>query len=148
LTKNKIKGTDKLLKSFKDMKNVDEKQVKKLTLQGAGLILASAKSFCKNNTVREALGYITKNDARFPRITLIGVRSGYGTATFTAPALAVIEEYGTAERFKNNGSSTGYVNPRPFMRPAIDQNKDKVKAVLIDGMIKIVEQQANKNNLK
>lgn len=141
--KAKIEGMDKFLQSLKTLK-LDDKEVKKVVLNAADPILNAAKRKCKSTTVRAALGYITKNDAKYPTTALFGVRSGYGTKTFTAPALAVVEEFGTVERIKKDGSSTGYIKPRPFMRPALDENRSKSAEILKAGLINLIEQKTKK----
>ena len=144
-----LKGMDEMVKKFQMMSKIDTKEVKKLTNQGAGIILASAKQKCTSLTVRKALGFVTKNDNKYPTTTLIGLRPEYagnlnGGKTLTVPAHAAILEYGTTERFKKDGSSTGYVAPKKFMRPALDENKDKVTAVIKDGLIELINKQYNK----
>ena len=146
---SKVTGTQGLLKKLGGMKQLPPKEVSKLVKGGAGVILGAAKRNCQSQTVRDSLGFVTKNDSKFPYTALIGVIGGnkVGTKTITAPALAVINEFGTSERFKDNGASTGYFRPRPFMRPALDTNKDKVRSTITVGLEKIIQQQAKKNNL-
>lgn len=145
----KIEGMQGLLRNLANMKQLPEKEIKALTRRGAGMVLTSAKSKCKNIHVKNALGFVTKNDAKFPMVTLIGVLGGNskGSKTMTAPALAVIEEFGTAERIKSNGASTGVYLARPFMRPAIDENKDKIQDLLTKSLEVIILKQAKKNKL-
>jgi hypothetical protein len=140
---------DKYLAAFKQMKDIDKKEVKKLTLQGAELILASAKRKCTSTNVRNALGFITKNDAKYPYTTLIGLKPEFrgnanGAKNLTIPALAVILEYGTVERITKDGSSRGISPAKPYLRPAIDENRSKVIGLIQNGLIAIVEKQANK----
>lgn len=123
---------------------LEDKEVKKIVLKAANPILASAKRKCTSQTVKTALGYITKNDARYPTTALIGVRSGYGTKTFSAPALAVVLEFGTTERFKKDGSSTGFIKPKQFMRPAVDENLSKSTEILQEGLIELIQKKSKK----
>lgn len=131
------------------MSNLDEKAVKKITVNGAGIILDAAKRKAVPMTVKNALGFVRKNDAKYPTVSLIGIIGGnsVGTSTITAPALAVIEEFGTVERTRKDGSSTGYIKARPFMRPALDENKDKVNEIIVDGLERIILKQGKKNKL-
>lgn len=44
----------------------------------------------------------------------------------SAPALAAVHEYGTPERRKASGASSGSVKAGPFLRPAFDKNEARV----------------------
>lgn len=46
-------------------------------------------------------------------------------------------EFGTAERHTAGGKYTGKISPQPFFRPAITQSRDKVVAVLVDGLAEL-----------
>jgi HK97 gp10 family phage protein len=144
----RVKGMDDFLKDVEKMKSLPDKEVKKVSDKGAGIILATAKQLAPNMTIKNALGFIRKKDAQYPRTALIGIMAtAPGTETFTAPALAAVFEFGTAERHKRSGASTGAILPRPFFRPAIDQNRDKVKAIIKNGLLEIIKKQSKNNKL-
>lgn len=48
-------------------------------------------------------------------------------------------EYGTVPRFTGKGAARGKIEPTPVFRPAIQQSKDKVLEVLVDGIKKLVD---------
>ena len=142
-----IKGMPDLLKAFHAMKEVPD--VKPILMKAADPILQSAKANSKNHYVKSALGYITKNDSKFPNVVLIGVRSEYeGSPTMTVAALAVIEEFGTAVRSTSQVANRGYIKPRPYMRPAVDSNKERTFNTILNGLTEIIDKQANNLNLK
>lgn len=142
-----IKGMPDLLKAFNEMKEVPD--VKPLLRKAAEPILQSAKANSKNHYVKNALGYITKNESKFPNVVLIGVRSeAEGSDTMTVSALAVIEEFGTAVRTTSQGANRGYVKPRPFMRPAVDSNRERTSNIILEGLTELIDKQANNLNLK
>jgi hypothetical protein len=61
--------------------------------------------------------------------------------------MAVIEEFGTAVRVRKDGSTTGYVAARPFMRPAVDSNRERVTKIIKEGITDKIEKQAKTNKL-
>jgi hypothetical protein len=150
---SKLKNLDKYAAAFKNMGTLPIKDVKALTVAGASTILVSAKRKCTSSTVRNALGFITKNDSKYPTTTLIGIRNEFkgnkgGSKTLTVPAHAAILEYGTTERITKDGSSRGAVLPRPFWRNSIDENKDKIFNQIKSGLMDIIDKQATKNKIK
>ena len=142
-----IEGMDKLLKDFHKM-DLDKKAVKKILIRAASPMLSAAKQKSHSKTVARSLGWITKNDNKYPMTVLMGVRSGFGTETMTAAALASIQEFGSVLRFKEDGSKTGFVKPQQFMRPAFDENKGHIKETIIEGLTELIDKQAKKNNIK
>jgi hypothetical protein len=90
----------------------------------------------------ESIMFITKLDKQNREKVLIGLNSNYYNHY-----LGVMWEYGTAPRIQSNGRYTGSLAPRPFMRPALDQNKNKVTEGIIKGVDKILRDLAKKNNL-
>lgn len=47
-------------------------------------------------------------------------------------------EYGTHERRTKRGRRTGQMRPTPFFRPAITQARNEVKALLIEGLRRLI----------
>ena len=93
----KLDGLDKLVADLRAMGKLDPKPIKVSLRRVAGEIIRDARAACPSKTVRNAYGFITKNESKFPTTVLIGVDSRKrGTKTMTAPALAQVIEYGTA----------------------------------------------------
>lgn len=153
------------MKSFKSMKDLPEKEVKKTVKKGGDLLLRTIKSKSHSKGVARNYDYITKNDSKYPMTVLMGVKNGkVGGSTITYAALASIQEYGAMERvprkaeFKKvliNGKwrTMSIGNPfmripaRPFVRPSIDENRDKINEILKDGLMVVINKQAKTNNL-
>lgn len=145
----KLDGLDKLVADLRAMGKLDPKPIKVSLRRVAGEIIRDARAACPSKTVRNAYGFITKNESKFPTTVLIGVDSRKrGTKTMTAPALAQVIEYGTAARKTKKGYNRGMITAHPFIRPAFDSNKQRANETIKKDLIKIIEQQAKKNNLK
>jgi hypothetical protein len=142
---------DTLLRDFKKMSELDQKEVTRVIYKGAKTIRDAARANVRvhSETVAQAYDFITKKDSTYPTTKLIGIKGGntLGTKTITAPALASILEFGSVERFKKDGSSTGFVKPSPWLRPAIDTNAQSVMGGIKEGLLQIIEKQAIKNKL-
>lgn len=145
----KIEGLQKTIDALRNMGKLETKPIKTMLRREGAVIIRDAKTRCKYDTVKKAIGFITKNESRFPTISLIGIDSKkYGTPTITVAPLAKMLEYGSAPRYTKKGAFRGQIHAAPFMRPAFDVNKDRVNSNIKKGLIQIVEQQAKKNNIK
>ena len=146
-----IEGMENLLRDFKKMSEIDQKEVTKVLRKGAKVIRDAARANVRpySETVANAYDFITKKDSSFPMTKLIGIKGGnkLGTKTITAPALASILEFGSVERFKKDGASTGFVKPKPWLRPAVDTNAQTVTDGIKEGLLQIINKQAQKNKL-
>jgi hypothetical protein len=156
-----------VLKRLNEMKEIDPKPLKNVTKKAANIILQSARRKCISSHVRKSLDFITKNDGKFPTTTLIGLTNTKqnSSAKITVHAHASILEYGAGERMPRKRKSKAVlidgkwatmsqsnpfkaIPPRPFWRPAIDENQQKVKESMINGLTDIIDKQANNLNLK
>jgi HK97 gp10 family phage protein len=142
----KVKGIGDVVKAFNNMKELEVKDVLRSAAQG---IINTARANCKNHYVKPQIDFITKNEDKYPNTVLLGIKGGNknGSNTLTVPAMAVIEEFGTAVRVRKDGSTTGYVAARPFMRPAVDSNRERVTKIIKEGITDKIEKQAKTNNL-
>ena len=66
---------------------------------------------------------LTKRQAKEHRRAFRNDRSSIEMFAGPENSAAVPMEFGTAERFKRSGVSTGAVDPRPFVRPAWDATR-------------------------
>jgi len=55
---------------------------------------------------------------------------------------AITEEFGTDERFHDDGASVGSVDPHPFVRPAWDETKMQVLDAVKDSLASEIEKAA------
>lgn len=119
----------------KDKNAIDRKFINSALTRNARPILNDMKSNSKSDRIARMTAITTRQSKR-PKAPKIGVRVGVINndtslfPTFTAPALASVIEYGTAERFRKlkagifvtGRQSTGEMPSAPFIRPAWDNN--------------------------
>jgi HK97 gp10 family phage protein len=126
--------------------DVKSEKLQNMIKKESQCIIDTAKSLApvKTGNMRDSIGFITKMDKDNRERVLIGLSNNYYNHY-----LGVMFEYGTAERFQTNGRHTGVISKsaHPFMRPALDQNKNKVTEGIIKGVDKILADLAKKNNL-
>ncbi len=53
-------------------------------------------------------------------------------------------EYGTAERQRENGGSTGSIQPQPFVRPAWESSKEAVQQIILQKLRANIDKQVRK----
>jgi HK97 gp10 family phage protein len=124
--------------------DVKSKQLQDVIKKESQCIIDTAQNLAPKDTgnMAKSIMFITKLDKQNREKVLIGLNSNYYNHY-----LGVMWEYGTAPRIQSNGRYTGSLAPRPFMRPALDQNKNKVTEGIIKGVDKILRDLAKKNNL-
>jgi HK97 gp10 family phage protein len=124
--------------------DVKSEKLQNMIKQEAQCVIDTAKNLAPAETgnLRQSIRFITKLDKQNRERVLIGLDGNYYNHY-----LGVIFEYGTAPRIQLNGRYTGSLEPRPFMRPALDQNKNKVIENIIKGVDGILRDLAKKNKL-
>ena len=109
------------------IKAVDRAKINRIQTRHARPIVRDMKAGARSTRLSQMIGTTTRQGKR-PRAPKIGIRIGVINnktslfPTFTAPALASVEEYGTAERQHRSGKSVGAHPAAPFLRPAWDRN--------------------------
>lgn len=58
----------------------------------------------------------------------------------------MFQEFGTGARYHKSGKYVGSITPRPFLRPAFDENMVRMRDMLGDETFKQIEKTANKLN--
>jgi HK97 gp10 family phage protein len=124
--------------------DVKTEKLQNMIKQEAQCIIDTAKNLAPADTgnLRKSIKFITKLDKQNRERVLIGLDGNYYNHY-----LGVMFEYGTGPRIQRNGRYTGSLAPRPFMRPALDQNKNKVIEGIIKGVDGMLRDLAKKNNL-
>ena len=120
-------------------------KLQKVLRKSSERIINSAKSLAPNNTgdLKDSIGFITSKDSTNLDKVLIGLRKEYYNSY-----LGVMYEYGTVGRIQTTtGRYTGVISPKPFMRPALDNNANAVVDDVIKGVDSILRDLAKKNNL-
>ena len=124
---------------------IDNPEFQRMLKAQAVPIIQSAKNLAPKDSgdLAASIGFITGKDKDNKTKVLIGLRKEYYN-NYLGPMF----EYGTVSRIQGKtGRYTGILEPRPFMRPALDQNAGKVTDGIINGVDKILAKLAKKNNL-
>jgi len=124
---------------------IDNPEFQRMLKSQALPIIQSARNLAPKKTgdLAKSIGFITGKDKDNKTKVLIGLRKEYYN-NYLGPMF----EYGTVARIQEKtGRYTGIIEPRPFMRPALDQNASKVTDGIINGVDKILAKLAKKNNL-
>ncbi len=124
---------------------IDNPEFQRMLKAQALPIISSAKNLAPKDSgdLAASIGFITGKDKDNKTKVLIGLRKEYYN-NYLGPMF----EYGTVERIQGKtGRYTGIIEPRPFMRPALDQNAGRVTDGIINGVDKILAKLAKKNNL-
>lgn len=118
-----IVGLDKVLKALEETnKSLSPEEVKKIVRDESRSIIISAQNKAPSNDIKNSIGFIERNEKKFPNTVLIGPRY-YGSFR---GQLSHTFEYGTAPRYTKTGAYRGFITARPFMRPALDENANKI----------------------
>ena len=124
---------------------IDNPEFQRMLKSQALPIIQSARNLAPKDSgdLAASIGFITGKDKDNKTKVLIGLRKEYYN-NYLGPMF----EYGTVARIQEKtGRYTGIIEPRPFMRPALDQNAGKVTDGIINGVDKILAKLAKKNNL-
>ena len=124
---------------------IDNPEFQRMLKAQAVPIIQSARNLAPKDSgdLAASIGFITGKDKDNKTKVLIGLRKEYYN-NYLGPMF----EYGTVSRIQSStGRDTGILEPRPFMRPALDQNAGKVTDGIINGVDKILAKLAKKNNL-
>jgi len=144
---NKVENIAEVINSLKAMGvELDSPDLQRMLKAQALPIIQAAKSLAptESGDLAKSIGFITGKDKDNKTKVLIGLRKEYYNNY-----LGVMFEYGvpTNRIQSTTGRDTGILEPRPFMRPALDQNAGKVTEGIINGVDKILAKLAKKNNL-
>jgi HK97 gp10 family phage protein len=145
MAETNLTGMAEVIKSLEAMgANIKTPKLQDVIQKSSQRIINTAKSLApvESGDLRDSIGFITSKDSSNLDKALIGLRREYYNAY-----LGVMFEYGTAPRIQKNGRYTGSLTPRPFMRPALDQNTSAVTDGIIKGVDEILRDLAKKNNL-
>lgn len=167
-----IEGMDALLRKLEQMGKIDRAEIRKIVKGEGDAMIATAKTLAAKESggLAASIGYVTKNDAKFPTSVLIGPDYKRGGQH------AHIIEFGTVERFRGDKQflkavraakrygisastiqrsleantalhSTGIGPSLPFMRPAFDRHKRDAEKSITQKVFRLVKTQAKKNKL-
>lgn len=124
---------------------IDNPEFQRMLKAQALPIIQSARNLAPKDSgdLAASIGFITGKDKDNKTKVLIGLRKEYHN-NYLGPMF----EFGTVARIQGKtGRYTGIIEPRPFMRPALDMNAGKVTDGIIKGVDKILAKLAKKNNL-
>lgn len=116
----KLDGTEAIIATLQEVKNrAANKEIGRIVRQEMKPMLNTARGRAPmaSGLLRSQIGFIDKNNSRFPTTGLIGVNfRGEGRKRGNSAYYAHIVEY---------GGKTIRRTPRPFMRPAFEMHKDR-----------------------
>jgi HK97 gp10 family phage protein len=141
----KMDGLAEILSALEKMGvDVKSEKLQNMIKKESQCIIDTAKSLAPADTgnMRNSIGFITKMDKDNRERVLIGLNGNYYNHY-----LGIMFEYGTNPRIQENGRYTGSLAARPFIRPAVDQNRTRVTEGIMKGVDQIIADLAKKNNL-
>ena len=141
---NDVKGLAKLIDDLR--KAGAEIQLQDTLKKEGQRVIDDAKALApvESGDMRDSIGFITAKDTKFKNTVLIGLRKNYYNHY-----LGVMFEFGTEPRIKKStGRYTGELIPKPFMRPALDKNRQAIVNGIKKGLTEKVSKLAEKYNLK
>jgi HK97 gp10 family phage protein len=129
----KIEGLDKVQQYLRDkQKRADDAAIGKIVKQAAKPIIAAARARVPvdSGLLRKQIGFISRQDAKYPTTALIGVNYNFqGSKRGNSAWYAHIVEY---------GGKTVNRAPHPFMRPAFKLNEDRARKHIKAGVLKLL----------
>lgn len=143
---NKVTGIEDTIKALRAVgASIEGKELQNVMRNEGRKVIATAKALAPvdSGDLRDSIGFITSKDDKYKSTVLIGTRRNYYNHY-----LGVMYEFGTAPRIQKNGRYTGTIEPRPFMRPALDKNKQSIVNGIFNGVSKIVTKLAKKYKLQ
>lgn len=142
----KVENIAEVIDALKAMGvEIDNPEFQRMLKAQALPIIQSARNLVPKDSgdLAASIGFITGKDKDNKTKVLIGLRKEYHN-NYLGPMF----EFGTVARIQSKtGRYTGIIEPRPFMRPALDMNAGKVTDGIINGVDKILAKLAKKNNL-
>jgi len=106
--------------------------------------------------LRYSYVFITKNNAKYVKDSNVVVLAGFKDDAGMAGELdengipmykLLWMEFGTRQRIKKDGSSTGFMKPNPFIRTLIDSHKARIKSEVQKSVSEMVLHEAKINKL-
>jgi len=130
-----IEGVDEVIKDLQRRpKLLKNGIVGKIIKSISAPMVAEVRANAPNETLRNAYGYITRKDNKYPNTVLIGPNYGVDGGG----QLSHIFEYGTAVRKTRDGSNRGFIKAVPYIRPAFDKYKVQIVTQIGEKVSKIV----------
>jgi hypothetical protein len=130
-----IEGVNEVIKDLQRRpKLLKNGAVSKIIKSISAPMVAEVRANAPNETLRNAYGYITRKDNKYPNTVLIGPNyslDGGGQ-------LSHIFEYGTAVRKTKDGQGRGFIKAVPYIRPAFDKYKQQIATQVGEKITKIV----------
>lgn len=142
---NNIKGVGEVIKALEAIgEDIKSPELQGILRTEGQRVIDTAKALVPVDTgdLRDSIGYVTSKDGQNLDKVLIGPRK-----SFYNSYLAPMFEYGTEPRLIKSGAYRGIIKPKPFLRPALDQNKNAVVNGVNNGISKLVTKLAKKNKL-
>lgn len=131
----RIEGVDKAIDDIqKRSKSLKKGVVGKIIKTESNPLILEVRANAPNETVKNAYGFITRKDDKYPNTVLIGPNYGIDGGG----QLSHLFEYGTAVRKTRDGQNRGYIKAHPYIRPAFDKYKQQIVTNIGEKITKIV----------
>jgi hypothetical protein len=132
----RVYNVDKVMKAMERKRKALSRNrvIQRVLINVALPLVKEVRANAPNETLKNAYGFITRKDNKYPNTILIGPNysvDGGGQ-------LSHIFEYGTAVRKTRDGSNRGFIKAVPYIRPAFDKYKQQIATQVGDKITKIV----------
>lgn len=144
--KSKVNGITEVINSLQSVgAEIENDRLQERIRATSQIIIDTAKSKVPVDTgdLRDSIGFIKSKDSAHKSKVLIGLQKSYYNHY-----LGVMFEFGTEPRMVKSGAYRGIITPRPFMRPAVDQNREKVINGVKNSLLTTIAEVAKKYGFK
>jgi hypothetical protein len=143
---NKFKNLEKVIRALEELGvSVSPSETKAILHSALEPTVFQIKAgLMKNGVPETAYDFVTKNDGKFinkKKVTVIAA------IDYQDPKAYLVNwmEYGTAPRYKDDGSYTGQIVARPVIRPAIDANLVSMRDRVMEAIEDLILLEGKKN---
>lgn len=134
-----VEGAQELIDAFKSLGEDAVFELEAPSVAAANIILAKAKSLVSvdEGDLKRGLK-VYKPGKRNKKAYKITARVGFGKGAMHGVPLEL------GHRLMAHGEFAGYVKPHPFLRPAADESKEAVVAIMSNAMSNIIREAGQK----
>ena len=135
-------GDEELIAAFKELGEDAIYRLEQPSIQAANVILAKAKSIVpvaevNGGDLKRSLK-VYKPGKRNKKAYQIIARVGFGKGAMHGVPLEL------GHRLFSHGEFAGYVNQKPYLRPAADESKAAVASIMSEAMNEVIKEASDK----